>query len=122
MIHSQRGKCPTFCTRLTNYTVAEGSRVRLMCSVIGQPEPQIIWTKNGDRVRTGNREIFKYENGMASLEIPAAALEDSGYYTCVAKNVYGQSTTESTVRVYSVYESKPLAPTFTSSIRGAFSI
>lgn len=55
---------------------------------------------------------------MATLEITAAELEDSGYYACLAKNSYGQSSTEATVRVYSVYESAPLGPTFTSALNG----
>lgn len=89
-----------------------------MCTTVGQPEPQIYWTKNGDRVRPGGREQTKYENGMASLEISAAELEDSGYYACLAKNSYGQSSTEATVRVYSVYQAAPLGPTFTPFMSG----
>ncbi|XP_031789478.1 titin homolog isoform X2 [Nasonia vitripennis] len=115
-----RGKCPTFCTKLTNCTVAEGSRIRLICTTIGHPEPQVYWTKNGDRVRTGGRERIKYDNGMATLEIIATQLEDAGYYACLAKNSYGQSSTEATVRVYSVYESAPLGPTFTSALNDKY--
>lgn len=92
-----------------------------MCTAVGQPEPQIHWTKNGDRIRSCGREKTKYENGIATLEITSAELEDSGYYTCVVKNPYGQSTTEATVRVYSTYESSSsasLKPTFTSALRG----
>ncbi|OXU28408.1 hypothetical protein TSAR_000837, partial [Trichomalopsis sarcophagae] len=115
-----RGKYPTFCTKLTNCTVAEGSHIRLICTTIGQPEPQVYWTKNGDRVRTSDRERMKYDNGMATLEIIAARLEDAGYYACLAKNSYGQSSTEATVRVYSVYESAPLGPTFTSALNDKY--
>ncbi|XP_023246836.1 titin homolog isoform X2 [Copidosoma floridanum] len=117
-----RMKGPTFCTKLTNCTVAEGSHIRLMCTVIGQPEPQVHWTKNGDRIRPGGRERVKYENGIATLEIISAELEDAGYYTCVAtdKNSYGQSTTEATVRIYSTFEYSPLRPTFTSALRDKY--
>ncbi|XP_058807501.1 titin homolog [Phymastichus coffea] len=111
-----RGRGPIFCTRLTNCTVAEGSHVRLICTAVGQPEPQVYWTKNGDRVRQSGRERIRYENGMATLEITSAELEDSGYYTCVAKNSFGQSTTEATVRVYSIYQPSSSGPTFTSPI------
>jgi hypothetical protein len=51
---------------------------------------------------------------MATLEITAAALEDSGYYACLAKNPYGQSSTEATVRVYPIYNSSLLGPSYTS--------
>ncbi|XP_023315509.1 uncharacterized protein LOC106652366 isoform X1 [Trichogramma pretiosum] len=100
---SDRGRCPSFCTQLTNSTVAEGSRLRLICTTIGMPEPEVYWTKNGDRIRPGGREKIKYENGIATLEISPAELEDAGYYTCIAKNLKGQAFTEATVRIYSVY-------------------
>lgn len=106
----QHGRIPTFCTRLIDCTVAEGSHIRLICTAVGQPEPQVTWMKNGDRVRTGGRERTKYDNGMATLEITSAELEDAGYYACQAKNSYGQSSTEATVRVYSVYKPSPSAP------------
>lgn len=105
---------------MTNCTVAEGSHIRLICTAVGQPEPQVYWTKNGDRIRPTGRERTKCENGMASFEIVAAELEDSGYYTCVAKNSYGQSTTEATVRVYPGYQPSSLGPTFTSPMSGKF--
>ncbi|KAL7299322.1 hypothetical protein TKK_0007901 [Trichogramma kaykai] len=100
---SDRGRCPSFCTQLTNSTVAEGSRLRLICTTIGMPEPEVYWTKNGDRIRPGGKEKIKYENGIATLEILPAELEDAGYYTCIAKNLKGQAFTEATVRIYSVY-------------------
>ncbi|KAJ8687543.1 hypothetical protein QAD02_023337, partial [Eretmocerus hayati] len=107
---ASRGKCPTFCTKLMNCTVAEGSHMRLMCTTLGHPEPQVYWTKNGDRIRYSGHEHAKYENGMATLEITSAELQDSGYYSCVAQNSHGQSSTEATVRVYSVYDSPTRKP------------
>ena len=113
-------KCPFFCSKLTNRTVSEGSQIKMTATVIGQPDPQVHWTKNGEKLRPGGRERMKLENGLATLEISAALSEDSGYYTCVATNSYGQSSSEAVVRVYAAFEAIPLPPTFTSSIKGYF--
>lgn len=115
-----RAKCPFFCTKLTNRTVAEGSRLRLTCTVIGQPDPDVHWTKNGEKIRPGSRERIKLENGLAILEINSVLPEDSGCYVCVAKNSHGQSSSEAVVRIYAAFEAIPLPPTFTSSIKGDF--
>lgn len=100
--------------------MSEGSQIRLTSTVIGQPDPQVHWTKNGEKLRCGGRERMKLENGLATLEISAALPEDSGYYACVAINSHGQSSSEAIVRVYAAFEAIPLPPTFTSSIKGYF--
>ncbi|XP_051161896.1 titin homolog isoform X2 [Leptopilina boulardi] len=115
-----RAKCPFFCTKLTNRTVADGSRLRLTCTVIGQPDPDVHWTKNGEKLRPGSRERIKLENGLATLEINSVLPEDSGCYVCVAKNSHGQSSSEACVRVYAAFEAIPLPPTFTSSIKDTY--
>ncbi|XP_011496095.1 PREDICTED: CAVP-target protein-like [Ceratosolen solmsi marchali] len=51
---------------------------------------------------------------MATLEIISAALEDSGYYACLAKNPYGQASTEATIRVYPIYDALSVEPSYTS--------
>ena len=86
--------------------------------MIGQPDPQVHWTNNGKKLRPGIRERMKLENGLATLEISGALTEDSGYYACIANNSYGQSSTEALVRVYAGFETMPLLPTFTSSMKG----
>ncbi|XP_033210455.1 titin homolog isoform X2 [Belonocnema kinseyi] len=118
--HVDRIKCPFFCTKLTNRTVSEGSQIRLTSTVIGQPDPEVHWTKNGEKLQSGGRERMKLENGLATLEISAALPEDSGYYACVATNSHGQSSSEAIVRVYAAFEAIPLPPTFTSSIKDTY--
>lgn len=107
-----------FCTKLTDRTAAEGSRIKLTCTVLGSPEPHISWSKDGREIGPSNRHRTTFENGMASLEFYAALPEDSGDYSCLAKNTHGQSTTEAKLRVYAGFEATPLPPTFTRSMKG----
>lgn len=37
---------PSFSKELKDLTVNDGESLTLICSVLGDPEPQITWTKN----------------------------------------------------------------------------
>ncbi|XP_043286606.1 titin homolog isoform X2 [Venturia canescens] len=116
-----RGKRPSFCTKLTDRTAAEGSRIKLTCTVLGDPEPLVYWTKDGKELPTSsNRHCTIEEYGMASLELYAALPKDSGEYSCVARNVHGQAYTEAKLKVYPGYEPLPARPTFTRSIKDTY--
>ncbi|KYN45103.1 Muscle M-line assembly protein unc-89 [Trachymyrmex septentrionalis] len=114
-------KKPSFCTRLTNRTIEVGMRVRLTCTVLGNPEPRIYWTKDDQKLNASdNRYKMRFENGMAYLELQDALPEDAGIYSCVAENTHGTSTTESILRVYSDHKPICLPPTFVKSIKDTY--
>ncbi|KAK0181087.1 hypothetical protein PV327_003402 [Microctonus hyperodae] len=116
-----RGKKPTFCTKLTDRTAAEASRIKLTCTVLGDPEPQVHWTKDEKQLpSSSNRHCTTMDNGLASLEIYAVTPKDSGEYSCIATNVHGQSCTEAKLKVYAGYEPTPSHPTFTRSIKDTY--
>lgn len=117
----EKGKKPSFCTRLTNRTVGVGMRTRLTCTVLGYPEPRVYWTKDGERLDvTSNRYRTRFDNGMAYFELHEALPEDFGVYTCVAENVHGIATTESTLKIYPDFQPALSPPTFTRSIKGKY--
>lgn len=94
-------------------------RIRLTCTVLGNPEPRVYWTRDGEKLDVSDgRCKTRYENGMAYLELYDALPGDAGIYTCVAENTHGISSTESTLRVYSDYKSTHSPPTFVKSIKG----
>ena len=69
---------PEINTELKNQSVAYNSSLKFICSLSGFPTPEILWTKDG--VNRGNNN---------TLTIRQARLEDSGQYTCSAKNSEG---------------------------------
>lgn len=116
-----RGKKPTFCTKLTDRTAAEASRIKLTCTVLGDPEPQVYWTKDEKQLpSSSNRHCTTMDNGLASLEIYAVTPKDSGEYSCIATNIHGHSCTEAKLKVYAGYEATPSHPTFTRSIKDTY--
>lgn len=96
-------------------------RTRLTCTVLGHPEPHVYWTKDGEKLDiTSNRYRTRFDNGMAYFELHEALPEDSGLYTCVAENVHGIATTESTLKIYPDFQPALSPPTFTRSIKGMY--
>ena len=112
--------------------VAKGSRIKLTCSLLSSPEPEIEWFRNGfplphphhhqdqDDVDP-NKYITSWDPmGIASLEIRNLVRSDTGEYMCVARNQHGQASTAADLRVRGDYEPKPSPPTFISSIRDTY--
>ena len=58
--------------------------------------------------------------GIASLEIRDLVRGDTGEYTCMARNVHGQSSTSADLRVRGDFEPKACAPSFISRIQGVY--
>ncbi|KAG8038190.1 hypothetical protein G9C98_006515 [Cotesia typhae] len=116
-----RGKKPSFCTKLTDRTAAESSRIKLTCAVLGEPEPAVYWLKDGKLLPpSSNRHGITLENGMASLELYTVRPSDTGEYSCIARNPHGQACTEAKLKVYAGYEPTPTTPTFTRTIKDTY--
>ena len=104
--------------------VAKGSRIKLSCSLLCSPEPEIEWFRNGLSILK-NVDNHKYvinwnPIGIASLEIRDLCRSDTGEYMCVARNHHGQASTSADVRVRGEYEPKTSCPSFTSAIRDVY--
>ncbi|XP_046388866.1 titin homolog [Ischnura elegans] len=107
-------KKPRFETHLTDHTEAAGSSVKLTCSVVGSPDPQLTWMKDGRLLAmetmikaTGSsgKSKRKYKSslkdgGIATLTVNDAQLSDEGEYACVARNEHGEMVTVSYLKIY----------------------
>ena len=71
-----------------NVTIVKGDNVTFSCSVVGNPTPSVVWTKDGrDLNVTGNSRFhLSSRNKTHSLEIAEVHRSDSGQYRCKAKN------------------------------------
>lgn len=111
-----KGEAPRFITRLENRIAPSGYRVKLHCTVVGDPTPQVTWLKNGVKVSLENRQISinHQDYGLCSLEIFNLKPADTGEYTCTATNAYGEATTSAYLRVTGERELTPEEPKFES--------
>ncbi|CAG6021338.1 unnamed protein product, partial [Menidia menidia] len=82
-----------------------GSNVSIKCSVSGKPPPEILWMKNGEKLKDdllNNRRVLD-----DTMEIQKARPEDSGVYQCEAFNEHGRILANTNIMVMSEYDYKP---------------
>ncbi|MFH4975264.1 hypothetical protein AB6A40_001973 [Gnathostoma spinigerum] len=91
---------PEFTEKLTEFNAIEGEEVRLSCTVVGKPEPQVKWLKDNVEISIDNEHVIvkKDESGHHTLEISCVSREDAGLYTCEAENVVGTDSTQAELK------------------------
>ncbi|XP_051991912.1 ADAMTS-like protein 1 isoform X1 [Xyrauchen texanus] len=71
-------------------------QVEIKCQARGNPEPMILWTKDGRELRNSSR-VGLMPGG--SLHIQAPSETDSGLYICTASNRLGSTSLSSQVQI-----------------------
>lgn len=72
---------------MSNLTTYEGASVELECTATGEPEPKIEWFRDSIPIYYNMKYILKDDG---SLILPHVTANQSGYYTCQAKNYAGR--------------------------------
>ena len=73
-------------------TALTNTPITMDCAAIGIPKPTITWTKDGQELSSGS--------GYVRLVIEKASTSTGGTYTCIARNIEGNDTVSSTLKVY----------------------
>ena len=82
----------------------EGSRVRLDCVIIGNPEPEVIWFKNDKPIKESKNLELLFEGDRCILVLREAMQEDRGTYQCVARNPHGEAESSTKLHVERTYK------------------
>lgn len=78
----------------------EGSEVTLRCKINGEPDPQVMWLKDGHRIKTTRHLKLSFtEDGWCYLTIHSCTLSDTGLYMCTGTNEVGVQNTQCTLVV-----------------------
>ncbi|KAI5729840.1 hypothetical protein M8J76_007197 [Diaphorina citri] len=121
---------PKFSQRLFDKSGTQGTTLCLSCSILYTKDsvkyapyyaPELIeWYKDGQNILTFS-DVRRYRaffcDNIATLEIKDCKLDDSGQYTCLARNKYGRSSTSCNVKVYANFEPAPMGPVFSRLIK-----
>lgn len=70
--------------------VTSGRSVRMKCVFGGDPPPEVTWLKDGKLFEERDYSEF-FEWNVTDLFIENTSPNDSGYYTCLAKNKNGKA-------------------------------
>ncbi|XP_072046919.1 titin-like [Amphiura filiformis] len=84
---------PVFTEPLHTTKAKDGKPVTLQCLVEGNPKPTIAWFRQSTPIPECEDFDLISEGNVASLTIKEVFPEDSGKYTCVAKNIAGVAST-----------------------------
>lgn len=84
---------PKFTEELEDIEVCVGQPANLRCRVEGDPDPDIEWCVDGDKIKKGGRFDFLTEGDLVTLRITETSAEDEGEYKCTATNENGTATT-----------------------------
>lgn len=96
---------PVFDEELLDEPIKEGSAARMQCRVLGDPEPDILWYKDGQEIHEGRKYRFEFESDdVVALLINNATMNDLGCYTCKALNRAG--TAESSAQLIAIETSE----------------
>ena len=71
-------------------TVLEGSNLQLTCEALGQPEPNITWTKE----KPGNEGNTCVVQEGKVLTVTNINRSDAGTFTCTAYNGFGKKESQ----------------------------
>ncbi|CAH1400093.1 unnamed protein product [Nezara viridula] len=97
------GDPPKITERPRNQAVKAGGTAAFYCDARGDPEPTIVWRKNGKKVSsTQSRYLVQSYPGGSMLRIePVKQGRDDATYECVAENGVGDAVSaEATLNVY----------------------
>ncbi|RZF33252.1 hypothetical protein LSTR_LSTR014826, partial [Laodelphax striatellus] len=92
---------PVFTTSLKDCNIKEGQRAHFECRLIPVSDTtmKVEWFHNNVPVKSGSRFTETNSFGFVALDILHCLPEDSGTYTCRAKNIVGEATSKASLNV-----------------------
>ncbi|KAM6986598.1 striated muscle preferentially expressed protein kinase [Aplochiton taeniatus] len=93
---------PTFESIMEDMDVSVSETLRFAVVVEGKPVPDILWFKEDTLLAESSHYTFVYDDNECSLVVLNTRPEDSGVYTCTAKNLAGAVSCKAELTVHAV--------------------
>ncbi|XP_053986008.1 obscurin isoform X6 [Hylaeus volcanicus] len=100
-------------SRMRDANVEEGQPLNLSVCFVGNPIPDVDWTKDGLPVQLSDRLTVTCDGKKTELEINPCEPRDAGVYECRVINPLGQDATKATANVRNIYQTPSFTQKFT---------
>ncbi len=102
MISAQKakGQKPEIIDAIKKVDAKEGDQIILKLKVLGFPQPEVTFTRNGKELKEDKRiEVTSNDDGEWVLTVNNAVTSDAGVYIGIAKNEHGEANSQAEVTV-----------------------
>lgn len=72
---------------------------RYECKIGGSPEIKVLWYKDETEIQESSKFRMSFLDSVAVLEMHNLSVEDSGDYTCEARNAAGSASSSTSLKV-----------------------
>jgi len=97
-------QAPNFTQPLSDVSVDVSETALLTCTVIGKPEPTIVWLANQTIIDESEKYHIRRDGVTAILEVTSVSEEDSNVvFTCKAQNVAGETSCKAELLVQGIF-------------------
>lgn len=79
--------------------VKQDEHTRYECKIGGSPEIKVLWYKDETEIQESNKFRMSFVESVAVLEMYNLNVEDSGDYTCEARNAAGSASSSTSLKV-----------------------
>lgn len=101
---SQPEEPPRFTSGLRDANTDEGQTLELSAAFVGNPVPEIIWSKDGKPLMPNERNLMTCDGKRVGLTISQAEVTDTGNYQCLLANPIGEDSSKCIANVRKVYK------------------
>ncbi|XP_037951991.1 obscurin isoform X2 [Teleopsis dalmanni] len=109
---SKAEEAPLFVSSISDVNVSEGEPLVLSASILGNPIPEAIWSKDGIPLQPNERTLMTCDGDSVGLTISPAEVADTGDYSCLLANPLGEDIATFKANVHKIFKK----PAFTQKI------
>ncbi|CAH1108368.1 unnamed protein product [Psylliodes chrysocephalus] len=102
---------PSFTQRFTDLQQLPNRDAKLPCRVTGVPQPEVLWTKDGEPIKNSDKYTIKRDGDLCCLYIMDCQENDAGIYRATAINKEGQDDCTASLEVVKeIKQAKKIEP------------